>query len=602
MLIAISCLLGITILTGVVSGYALPRLLPHFLARDGKTRTDAANEIEQCQPVNNRSPQRSELMDSQFRAILDQATDVIVCVSKTGRILDVNAAVERVVGFKAEECIGKYFFRLGIYRVQDIPQLIRLFRQTIRSRTITEYVELELRHKNGQPVFIEIGSKFVMNNGKIQCIVNIIRNISERKQAIAELTRAKQQAESASRAKSQFLANMSHEIRTPMTAILGFTDLLIDSLSDPDSLEAVNTIKRNGEYLLGILNDILDLSKIEAGKFQIERDICSPIQIVNEVVSLLQVRAQAKNLFLRAEYICPIPRNIVADPIRVRQILVNLIGNSIKFTAAGGIRLVTSLVYTNENQPRLRFDVIDTGIGLNEQQMAMIFQPFVQCNRETDAKPSGTGLGLTITKRLVEMLGGEIGVQSAPGAGSTFSVTIDTGSLEGVEMLDGIVNDEMLDEYRPNSCAELPCPQNLDCRILLAEDGPDNMRLISWLLQKAGAEVTPVANGRLAVEAAFNADCNGRPFDIVLMDVQMPEMDGYEAAKKLRDAGYLHPIVALTANAMKEDRQRCLYAGCNDYLTKPIDREKLLQMVANYTDESYVQGRRGGAECSRQST
>ena len=247
MFIALFLLLGITVLTGVVSRYVLAGLTPRFPERAYKPGIEGQNDAERGSAGRNRKEPRSELMDSQFRAILDQATDVICCVSKTGRLLDVNAAVERVVGFKPEECIGKYFFRLAVIRSRDIPQLIRLFRQTIRSRTITEFVELELRHKNGQPVFIEIGSKFVMNNGKIQCIVNIIRNISERKLAIAELTKAKQQAESASRAKSQFLANMSHEIRTPMTAILGFTDVLIDSLSDPDSLDAVNTIKRNGE-------------------------------------------------------------------------------------------------------------------------------------------------------------------------------------------------------------------------------------------------------------------------------------------------------------------------------------------------------------------
>ena len=583
MFIALFLLLGITVLTGVVSRYVLAGLTPRFPERACETRIEGQNDAERGPAGHNRKEPRSELMDSQFRAILDQATDVICCVSKTGRLLDVNAAVERVVGFKPEECIGKYFFRLAVIRSRDIPQLIRLFRQTIRSRTITEFVELELRHKNGQPVFIEIGSKFVMNNGKIQCIVNIIRNISERKLAIAELTKAKQQAESASRAKSQFLANMSHEIRTPMTAILGFTDVLIDSLSDPDSLDAVNTIKRNGEYLLGILNDILDLSKIEAGKLQIERDICSPIHIVNEVTSLLQVRANAKNLFLRAEYIGPIPRTIVADPIRVRQILVNLIGNAIKFTKTGGIRLVTSLDHTKENQPKLRFDVVDTGIGMNDQQISMVFQPFVQCNRETDGKPSGTGLGLTITKRLVEMLGGEIWVQSDPKVGSTFSVTIDAGCLDRVEMIDGLANIPVTKDDGQNAQAEACSYRKLDCRILLAEDGPDNARLISLLLRKSGAEVKPVGNGRLAVEAALDAERAGRPFDIVLMDMQMPDMNGYEAVKKLRDFGYSRPIIALTANAMKEDRQKCLDVGCNNYLTKPIDREKLLQVVGTHT-------------------
>ena len=389
-----------------------------------------------------------------------------------------------------------------------------------------------------------------------------------------------QVAETANRAKSEFLANMSHEIRTPMTAILGYSDVLLGELEQENSQSAVYTIKRNGEHLLGLINDILDLSKIEAGKLEVERISCSPVKIVADVTSLMRVRAQSKNLPLDIEYAGSIPESIHCDPVRLRQILINLIGNAIKFTETGGVCVLTRLVQCSDRPSWLQFDVIDTGIGMTQEQVVRLFKPFMQADSSTSRRFGGTGLGLSISKRLAKLLGGDILVSSTPGKGSTFSVTIETGTLDGVQMLEAPA--EAMAECRQKSKPTVVSEVKLDCRILLAEDGPDNQRLISFVLKKAGAEVIVADDGQIAYEQALTARDQGRPFEVILMDMQMPVMDGYTATQKLREAGYDGPIIALTANAMLGDGEKCREAGCDDYLTKPIDRSKFLPMIASY--------------------
>jgi PAS domain S-box-containing protein len=416
------------------------------------------------------------------------------------------------------------------------------------------------------------------------------RDVTEPKRAEQELILASHAAEAATRAKSAFLANMSHEIRTPMTAILGFADVLRDEIiccpvcaenatcqRRRVGQEAVNTIQRNGEHLLGLINDILDLSKIEAGKFQIDPSRCSPIQLVAEVVSMMRVRAAEKHLELKTELACPLPKTVLTDPLRLRQVLVNLMGNAIKFTDQGEIRLAVRLI-SDDGPSRLRFDVTDTGVGMNEEQLGKLFQPFNQVDSSSTRKVGGTGLGLCISKHLAEVLGGHIEVRSAPGKGSTFSVTINPGPLDGIDVIHN-AQEAFLD--RPSTTTPAASDSSaLQGRILLAEDGPDNRRLIAMLLTKVGAHVTAVENGQLAVDVALAACDAGEPFDVILMDMQMPVMDGYEATRQLRQRGHTIPIVALTAHAMAEDCQKCLDAGCDGYATKPIDRQKLLATVA----------------------
>ena len=396
-------------------------------------------------------------------------------------------------------------------------------------------------------------------------------------------------AEAANQTKSQFLANMSHEIRTPMTAILGFADVLLEhgdlEEAPPERIEAARTIKKNGEYLLGIINDILDLSKVEAGKMESELVACDLCQLIAEVASLVRVKAEGRGLTFDIEYYDPIPETIHTDPTRLRQILINLIGNAIKFTEIGGVRLVIRFV-DDDAKPAIRFDVLDTGIGMTADQIAKLFQPFTQADTSTTRKFGGTGLGLTISKRFAQMLGGDIAVESEPGEGSVFRVTIDAGPMEDVKMVDdpGIA----IITHSEAKTTRKPKPAKIECRILLAEDGPDNQRLISFVLSKAGAEVTVKENGQLAVEAALAAVEEGCPFDVILMDMQMPVMDGYEAVSLLRSRGYTGPIIALTAHAMEGDRQKCIGAGCNDYATKPISRQQLIETIQAHIEPAAV--------------
>ena len=405
-------------------------------------------------------------------------------------------------------------------------------------------------------------------------------------EAKMELINAKESAELANKTKSEFLANMSHEIRTPMTAILGFTDILLGNVSNPESVESVQTIKRNGESLIGLINDILDLSKIESGKLNVEQIECSAHQVVVDVSSLMKVRAQAKGLQLDVRFDGPIPEKICTDPARLRQVLINIVGNAIKFTETGSIQIITRLENRAGDEPHLRFDIVDNGIGIAEDKIENLFLPFTQADSSTTRQFGGTGLGLTICERLVELLGGSISVTSTLEKGSIFSVTVSTGSLDNVTMVNNF--EELVIGNEDSGAVQEASAALSGCRILFAEDGPDNQRLISFLLKKAGAEVTVADNGKIAVDYALAAIKEARPFDVILMDLQMPVLDGYAATRTLRNLEYQNPIIALTAHAMSTDRQKCLDAGCDDYASKPIDKQKLIEMVASYAKGEIV--------------
>ncbi len=383
-------------------------------------------------------------------------------------------------------------------------------------------------------------------------------------------------------ARSEFLANMSHEIRTPMTAILGYADLLVheQSLSEQERRAHIYTIRRNGEHLLGLINDVLDLSKIEAGKMELERIACSPVSVVQDVVSLLALKAKDKQLTLQAEFAFPLPASVMSDPLRLRQILVNLCGNAIKFTKQGGVRIrVSHEAATNQ----MRFDVIDTGVGLTPEQIGRLFGAYAQAEASTSRQFGGTGLGLNISKQLAQLLGGDVVVTSEPGAGSTFSVTVGTGDISQATMLH-----EMPDTRAVAKSSAGGEAATLKCRVLLAEDAPDNQRLVSFLLRKAGAQVEMAETGIQARDAARAALAKGEPFAVVLMDMQMPEMDGLTATRELRSGGYTLPIVALTAHALASEQEKARAAGCDDYLTKPVNKQQLIATVARYAVTTQV--------------
>ncbi len=433
----------------------------------------------------------------------------------------------------------------------------------------------------------------------LQAKMQVDRQTIELSVKTQALDEARAEAEAASRSKSEFLANMSHEIRTPMTAILGYTELLLDATqSEEERRSATLTIRRNGEHLLSILNDILDLSKIEAGRMTIETIPVNTETLVDEVLSLMRVRAEAKGIRLAAEFATPIPETIQTDPTRLRQILVNLAGNAIKFTEQGGVTIRVSfqdhLGHDQQQEPVLRFDVIDTGLGMSPEVLEKLFTPFTQADSSMTRRFGGTGLGLTISRRLATMLGGDITVRSIAGEGSTFSVTINPGDLRGVPIRTALSAEERAKRDAAHAAAA-PGATSKDVlrgkRLLLAEDGPDNQRLIGTFLRKAGAEVALAENGLIAVEMAQAAMADGRPYDLILMDMQMPQMDGYTATRTLRDQGYRRPIIALTAHAMAGDMQKCMDAGCNGYASKPIDRGALIETCREQTEEAAASGK-----------
>ena len=398
-------------------------------------------------------------------------------------------------------------------------------------------------------------------------------------EAHLEVERDMSEAREANRVKSEFIANMSHEIRTPMTAILGYADLLLDAKTTAEERRThIQTIRRNGDHLLSILNDVLDISKIEAGRMTFEAVPCSPSAIIGDVASTMRVRAKEKGLSLDVQYATAIPETIESDPTRLRQVLVNLVSNAVKFTGRGGVRIVVRCQELSAGGT-LTFEIVDTGIGMSDSQMTRVFEPFVQADSSTTRNFGGTGLGLAICRRLSLMLGGDLVVESQPGHGSTFRLTIRTGMLAGVRMFERW--EEAGDSIQPPEAnPEEQSHGRLACHVLLVEDGPDNQLLVATHLRRAGARVTIVENGRLALERATASWRGGVPFDVILMDMQMPEMDGYEATRALRACGYDWPVVALTAHAMAGDRLKCLAAGCCGYLTKPVSRQGLIAAVA----------------------
>lgn len=447
-----------------------------------------------------------------------------------------------------------------------------------------------------------------------------------------ELARAKDEAETAARVKSEFLANMSHELRTPLTAILGYADMLYEegdlARAPVNRLETIDVIRTNGRHLQELIDDILDLSKIEAGRMTVENLAASPIQLVEGVLKLMNLRAKEKRLSLRFETRFPFPSLVATDELRVRQVLVNLIGNAIKFTGVGGVSVVLSY---NHQLSQLSFEVRDSGIGMSPERMSQLFSPFSQGDNSMSRRFGGTGLGLSISRRLANLLGGDVSVESEEGVGSTFTLTITAqlapesiwltaqpapapipGTLESLQPRllskadpiaisesncapsapSAVMKSETISDAESAANNSMTAPKSessvvkptsvvekknrLHGRILLAEDVEANQKLISFLLTKNGAEVDVAENGRIAVEMALKSKQVDAPYDLILMDLQMPEMDGYQAATKLREHAYTGRIVALTAHATEDHRQECLAIGFDGFATKPIEKNQLI--------------------------
>jgi signal transduction histidine kinase/ActR/RegA family two-component response regulator len=385
-----------------------------------------------------------------------------------------------------------------------------------------------------------------------------------------ELERALVQANAASKAKSDFLANMSHELRTPLTAILGFTTLLEStSSSDDERKDQIQTIRRNGEHLLSLIGDILDISRIESGRHQLNLSPVNLPELCQQVVATFQAAAVSKSVQLVLDFDSPVPQHITADNTALRQVLINLVGNAIKFTQHGGVTLRVSM-NASAAAPTLHFRVTDTGMGMTPEQLERLFKPFSQADNSITRKFGGTGLGLAISQKLAHLMAGQIAVASTPNVGSSFTFSLPISLVDAQSpSADFQIKAQVATEPSPVT-NDKPL---LGRKILYADDTSDNRALLKHLLKKLGATPTVVDGGQAALDEVEK----NNHFDIILLDVQMPGLNGYDTARALRQRGITKPVMALTAHALPEDRQKCLAAGCDDYLTKPVDVQKLIR-------------------------
>jgi len=520
--------------------------------------------------------------EERYRTIFENSAVAIMMADEAGQLISWNRLTEELLGMRSSD--------LHLRPVESLypeVQWQKLRSEHIRQKGMQHHLETQMIRKNGEIIDVDISLTVLRNpRGDVTGSIAVVQDITEKKRAETALRERQERlnsataqakemalrAEAANAAKSQFLANMTHEIRTPMNAIIGFSDILADDDLTPEQAGYVELIRNSGRHLLGLINDVLDLSKVEAGRLGIELQRCSLVSVLDSVEAMMRTVAEEKKVHFKVIKSPEVPDDLYTDPSRLRQCLVNLISNAIKFTHDGHVH-VRVLVEGPGNDPHLRFDVEDTGVGIPAEKQALVFEAFRQADGSTTRKYGGTGLGLTITRELAELLGGTISLQSQPGQGSVFSLTLPVGYC----LLD---NASRRNSHSGSSDAENR-PQARDVqlrgRVLVAEDVETNQVLIKILLKRLGLEVTIVENGQDVVkEGAAN------PYDVILMDVQMPRMNGHEATQELRRLGIEVPIVALTANVMSEDRKNCLAAGFDGYLTKPIDQNELAETLARH--------------------
>jgi PAS domain S-box-containing protein len=523
--------------------------------------------------------------EARYRGLVETAKVIIWSVDSDGRIESLNPAFEEITGWPTSAWIGRHFSEL--VHPDDLRVADDSLARSLRGEPPPPR-EFRCRASSGDYRILEVLSSARQQRGEALCVSGVARDVTEQRRAEEALQRAeamrraKEAAELADRAKGEFLGHVSHEIRTPLTTILGFTDLLLEDdrvrALPVDLLEGLGTIKQNGGHLLNLINDILDLTKIEAGRLRIDRSPCSSAQVAGDVVASMRLRAEAKGLTLDLEAGPDVPASIRTDVVRLRQILINLLSNAIKFTHAGGVRLRIDRDPTPDAAQTLRFAVIDSGVGLSEEEVGRLFQPFYTSDGST-TRDSGAGLGLAISRRLAEMLGGRIDVRSRPGEGSGFTLILPLEAAPpAVVGLQGSL------KAGAAGIRSDPTPTRIppDGRILLAEDNEAIRRFLALRLHRAGVEVAAACNGQEAVDQAVAALEAGRPFDWILMDLQMPVLDGYEATRQLRSRGYRAPIIALTAYATAENREECLRFGCDDHLSKPLDWDRLIDVLATH--------------------
>ncbi len=507
--------------------------------------------------------------EQHFREILNNISVIVLGLDNQGLITLLNSAWTEQLGHPVTGSIGQPLteFIDPMY----VSAIVQHFQTSQLSGGVQRW-ETPFRHASGDIVRFELSLRAI-SDGWCGTLAKPSRPETpvQRHETESELQKAKEAAEAASRAKTQFLANMSHEFRTPMSAIIGYSEMLLDPrLSVDERVRAIQVLIKSGRHLATMIDDVLDLSKIESGQLNPERVPCRLWRTVAEALSVAGVGAREKELHLEFVPSGRLPRAFTTDPTRLRQILDNLLSNAVKFSTRGKrVEIRLKVDHELSASPRLVLEVEDQGIGIPADVIPRLFQPFTQADTTTTRRFGGTGLGLSICKRLAEYLGGTIAVRSTPGVGTCFTVTL---PIDPADMADLIDEEEFTGE------SQLVKPQNtlkLKGRILLAEDTLVNQTILKYFLERAGLTVEIADNGRVAVEKALEAE-----FDVILMDMQMPELDGYAATSMLRQKGYSRSIVALTAHAMPGDEEKCLRAGCNAYLTKPIEADRLIKAVA----------------------
>ena len=509
------------------------------------------------------------LRDQQFytRSLIESNIDAIMTTDPSGIITDVNKQMEALTGCTRDELIGAPFKSY----FTDPERAEAGIKLVLSAKKVTDY-ELTARARDGKQTVVSYNATtFYDRDRTLQGVFAAARDVTERKRVEAELQQAKAIAESASQTKSDFLASMSHEIRTPMNAIIGIADLLAKSALSPEQSNYVQIFRRAGDNLLNLVNDILDLSKVEASQLELERTGFSLNDLLEKVREMVAVPAREKGLALVCEIAPEVPGDLIGDPTRLRQVLLNLLGNAIKFTESGEVALRVMPDADSSAPGALRFTISDTGIGIPDEKLGAVFERFTQADSSTTRRYGGSGLGLTISKRLVELMGGRIWVESGVGKGSVFSFAVPlelwAGAARRVPVPVG-------------STQEAPLPA---LHILLVEDSPDNRTITLAYLRDTPYLVEIAENGAVAYEK-FTAG----HYDLVLMDRQMPVMDGLTATRAIREWELAThrpptPIIALTAAALKGDQEKCVAAGCTAYLTKPIKQEVLLQAIKEHS-------------------
>jgi PAS domain S-box-containing protein len=533
----------------------------------------------------------SQAVPPHVRSALDTLAEGLLVIDTKQSVVLANQAFAALVGHTPEELLGRNASSLDWVRPEDsLEEDAFPWERALADGQLQRNDMILFRDREGMlRTFLVNCSPVLGSGGEYGGVLISLDDVTQLEEHKVQLAAAKEEAEAANQAKSDFLANMSHEIRTPMNAILGFTEVLRRGYgkSEADRRKHLDTIRSSGEHLLQLINDVLDLSKVEAGRLEVERIPFAPHVLIQEVLGVLDVKAQEKALELRMEFDGPIPETLTSDPTRLRQIVTNLLSNAIKFTEQGGVTVRVRLD-RDAAEPIFVIEVSDTGVGMPPEALGSIFEAFVQADTSVTRKFGGTGLGLDISRRFARLMGGDITVTSELGRGSTFTVTLDPGPLDGVRMLDA---DEARAATREADAAGSGHWVFPPRRVLVVDDGDENRELVRLVLGEVGLEVVEAENGQVGVDRA----CAER-FDLILMDMQMPVMDGYTASATLRERGHEEPILALTANAMKGFEQRCLDSGCTGFLTKPIDIDVLLSELAGLLGGERRAGAAPGAQ------